>query len=87
MSIKRRNCIKHDEKMEDMEAAGVKMEVFANYSRPACLIECRAREMFKKCNCLPYYYPQFSTFWGVDTSCDSEGIECVFSKSGIVQHT
>ncbi len=82
MSIQRRNCLKQDETREDMEAVGIKLQFFSNYSRPSCLIECRAREIFEKCKCLPYYYPQFSNYWGVNTSCNSEGIECVFSKSG-----
>ena len=36
------------------------MEVYTNYSRDACLMECRARLLFDKCNCLPYYFPDFS---------------------------
>ncbi len=66
-----------------MEAVGVKMHVFSNYSRQAWLIEGRAREIFKKWHCLPYYYPLFENHWNVNTSCNAEGIECVFSKSGM----
>jgi len=31
MSVKRRKCIKHDEDANDLEEAGVKLEVFKNY--------------------------------------------------------
>ena len=59
MERKRRNCIKKD---EDLSSTGIKMEVYTNYSRDACLMECRARLLFKQCNCLPYYFPDFSRY-------------------------
>ena len=63
MERKRRNCIKKD---EDLSRTGIKMEVYTNYSRDACLMECRARLLFKECNCLPYYFPDFSRCASLD---------------------
>ena len=34
------------------------MTLFKTYSEENCLLECRAKQIFKKCNCLPYYYPR-----------------------------
>ena len=56
MKLKKRECIKHD---EDLEAVGIKMEAFKNYSRQSCLLECRAAALREVCHCLPYYYPNF----------------------------
>ena len=81
MKITRRNCINSDETTEAMEEAGITLEVFANYSRPACITECRAREIYKICGCLPYYFPNFAAVWKVETSCDTDGLKCVASQS------
>ena len=34
------------------------MTLFQTYSEENCLLECRAKQLFKKCSCLPYYYPR-----------------------------
>ena len=34
------------------------MTLFKTYSEENCLLECRAKQLFKKCSCLPYYYPR-----------------------------
>ncbi len=83
MTIPWRNCIRHDETKESMAEHGIKLEVFQNYSRPSCLIECRARDMFKKCGCLPYYFPNFNLAWKINTtSCDYDGYRCITENSG-----
>ena len=84
MAIKRRNCIKHDEDRSSMAEAGVTMEVFEDYSRPSCIIECRARQIYDTCHCLPYYFPNFALVWGISTECDSEGLECIANEAGIL---
>ena len=47
------------------------------YSKPSCLLECRARRMFEECDCLPYYYPNFQKVWDEDTTCTKEGLACL----------
>ena len=62
MDLDRRQCILVDENLEET-APHVKMEAFEEYSKPSCLLECRARRMFEDCDCLPYYYPNFQKVW------------------------
>ena len=50
MPLFKRDCLRHDEDMADYP--DVKLSVFSNYSRKACLLECQATELFKKCECL-----------------------------------
>lgn len=68
MSFDRRKCVKHNE-----NPVGVKLEVFTHYDQKACLMECQAKQMYDKCGCLPYYYPDFTYAWKKDTSCDLIG--------------
>ena len=37
----------------------IELDVFQGYTRRNCIFECQAKSMFKKCGCLPYYYPEF----------------------------
>ena len=79
MSLSRRDCII---KNEDLEGTGIVMEAFKNYSRPNCLLECRARLMFDRCGCLPFFYPEFSRVWGESTTCSREGLACLSNTTG-----
>ena len=81
MPLFKRDCLRHDEDMADYP--DVKLSVFSNYSRKACLLECQATELFKKCECLPYYFPDFSSIWKRDTSCNYTGLKCLAEVSGI----
>ena len=81
MHIDRRNCIKHDEEEDMLDEAGVIMEVFQNYSRRACLIECRGRHMYDECGCIPYYYPNFGAKWELETACDLDGLKCIATNA------
>ena len=82
MPLFKRDCLRHDEDMTNYP--DVKLTVFSNYSRKACLLECQALELFKKCECLPYYFPDFSSIWKQDTSCDYVGLVCLSEVSGIL---
>ena len=82
MPLIKRECLRHDDDMANYP--DVKLNVFSNYSRKACLLECQALELFKKCQCLPYYFPDFSSIWKRDTSCDYEGLICLSEVSGII---
>ncbi len=77
MSIARRGCILRDEPKEDLVAVGIHMDVFDKYSRRSCLLECRAHYLNKTCGCLPYYFPDFGTVWGVNTACNLKGLQCL----------
>ena len=81
MPLSKRACLKHNEDMKNHP--NVKLNVFANYSRKACLLECQANEIFKQCQCLPYYFPDFSRIWKQDTACDYIGLQCLHEVSGI----
>lgn len=78
MSLRRRDCIRHDEDVAEMKAElNVTMEIFKNYSRPSCLLECRARHLDAHCGCLPYYFPNFGIPWKKNISCGIEGLKCL----------
>ena len=71
----------HDEDLTN-HPLGVNMQAFKNYSRQACLLECRARLLQEECHCLPYYFPNFAPLWNVSTSCGIDGIRCLANNSG-----
>ena len=75
MPLEKRKCLKHDEDLS--QHPDVKIEVFKNYSRRACLLECQAREIQESCGCLPYYFPDFSRIWKKNTHCDLSGLKCL----------
>ena len=75
MPLSKRKCLKHDEDLKLYP--DVKLEVFKNYSRKACLLECQARKIRDICDCLPYYYPDFSRLWKRKTDCDLKGLQCL----------
>ena len=77
MPLSKRKCLKHDEDLKLYP--DVKLEVFKNYSRKACLLECQARKIRDICDCLPYYYPDFSRLWKRKTDCDLTGLQCLSS--------
>ena len=72
LSFASRKCIDHD---ESLDGTGVTLEVFQNYSRTSCLLECRANLLLDKCGCLPYYFPDFTIVKHVNKSCDLEGLK------------
>ena len=44
------------------------MKLFKTYSEENCLLECRAKQLFKKCHCLPYYYPRLDLLFSAKTA-------------------
>ena len=40
------------------------------------------RTIMKDCNCLPYYYPDFSQMWNKSTDCGFEGLKCIAENFG-----
>ena len=74
MTLKRRDCILVNENFNN---TNIKMDAFKEYTRSSCLLECRAREMQKRCGCLPYYMPNFAKVWKRNTLCNRTGLECL----------
>ena len=79
MPLEKRKCLKHSENL--MPEAQVHLDVFKNYSRKACLLECQARQLQEDCGCLPYYFPDFSKIWKKDTTCNLKGLQCLSNVS------
>ena len=75
MPLAKRECLKHDENMEKYE--DIVLQVFSNYSQKACYLECEARALMSKCDCLPYYFPDFSRVYKKDTNCNVTGLRCL----------
>ena len=82
MSFRRRKCFMHAEPKDTMLNEGVSLTAFQNYSRKACLMECRAHLIYEQCGCLPYYYPNFAKIWQERTDCDLKGLECMHNETG-----
>ena len=80
MPIKKRKCLLKDEDLK--KHPDIKMEIFKDYSRKGCLLECYARKIQDQCGCLPYYFPDFSTIWQKDTNCNLTGLLCLSAISG-----
>ena len=65
----------------------IKLDVFANYTRKGCILECHANLYFNECGCLPYHYPDFSLVWGKNTNCNFTGLKCLSTVKGFLQNT
>ena len=76
MSFERRQCVKHNESIENVYSSNgtkVKMEIFSHYDQKACILECNARYIWNQCQCLPYYFPDFNLVWNNSTTCNLTG--------------
>ena len=80
LELSQRNCLAHDEDLS--KYPNINLNIFANYSRQACLLECQAHKLFYECGCLPYHYPDFHLVWKTDTTCDYEGLKCLAKIEG-----
>ena len=69
--------------------AEIYLDVFNDYTRANCVFECLAESIFKKCGCLPYYYPDFhlvtTGIWEnvTSTACNYEQLICLSRVKGI----
>ena len=81
MALDRRRCIFKDEDMKTLPIF-FRPKAFKHYSIGSCNLECEANAIFKECNCLPYFYPNFGGVWGKSTSCDMEGLKCLAANYG-----
>ena len=61
----------------------ITLDVFANYTKKGCILECHANLYFEKCKCLPYHYPDFTHAWLKNTTaCDYNGLKCLSTVKG-----
>ncbi len=75
MNADRRGCLT---KAEDEAVLQLyNYTVYTEYDRSSCLLECRARYIYQRCGCLPYYYPDFGRIWKKPTTCTAEGLQCL----------
>ena len=83
MALKRRKCISHDEDFDnaDDDVKEYKPKFFSHYTMQGCIMECRADYSLRKCECVPYYYPEFSTTKMCSTV---DQLECLSNISGII---
>ena len=89
MSVHRRKCIRWDKKRADLPVKARPL-AFKYYSKNSCLIECRAKIMMSKCNCLPYFYPNLKRVWKHGTECNVTGLACLakeYSKISELEYT
>ena len=77
MSLKRRNCISHEEDWSAIDPR-YRPKYFKYYSMEGCILECRAAYSMRMCSCLPYYYPNFVN----NSACNVVGLECLANISG-----
>ena len=69
--------------------AEIYLDVFNDYTRANCVFECLAESIFKKCGCLPYYYPEFhlvnTSIWENvnSTACNYDQLKCLSNVTGI----
>ena len=83
MALNRRECISHDEDFDnawDEDVEEYKPKFFSHYTMQGCIMECRAEYSLRKCGCVPYYYPEFST---TKMCSNVTQLECLSNISGI----
>ena len=80
LGLYQKKCLSRIDDMKKYKE--VKLEVFANYTKKGCILECHANIFFEKCGCLPYHYPDFSVVWKKNTTCNHKGLQCISKLVG-----
>ena len=67
----------------------LQVTIFKTYSEENCLLECRAKSLLERCNCIPYYYPRLDLLFAAKSGngskaqiCDWNGLKCLSNSSG-----
>ena len=62
----------------------ITLDVFKDYTRKNCILECQAKVFQEMCGCLPYHYPDFHRAWEQvnSTTCNYTGLLCLSKVSG-----
>ena len=69
---------KHSKKSKDESHSTAS----GNYSRNACIFECRSKVFKEKCNCLPYFFLNMSMTMSQTKSCNHDGLKCIAAVYG-----
>ena len=80
LGLYQKKCLSRSDNIKKYK--DVKLEVFAYYTKKNCILECHANIFFKKCGCLPYYYPDFSSSWNMTTNCNHTALQCISKLVG-----
>ena len=80
LGLYQKKCLSRIDDMKKYKE--IKLEVFANYTKKGCILECHANIFFEKCGCLPYHYPDFSVVWKKNTTCNHKGLQCISKLVG-----
>ena len=80
LGLYQKKCLSRSDDMEKYDE--VRLEVFANYTKKGCILECHANTFFKRCGCLPYHFPDFSAVWKKNTNCNHDGLKCISELVG-----
>ena len=80
LGLYQKKCLSRSDNVTKLSE--VKLEVFANYTRKGCILECHANRFYEKCGCLPYHYPDFSAVWNKPTNCNHTGLQCISKLVG-----
>ncbi|GAB0097885.1 sodium channel protein Nach [Sergentomyia squamirostris] len=76
VAVKKRNCYFNDE---------YKLRATKKYTLNSCIAECRVDTIVKKCKCLPFFFPDISTFANEYRQCDLHDVDCLRNYRSIFE--
>ena len=81
MDLKHKRCLARTDDLTKYH--DIRMDIFANYTKKGCILECYANLYYDFCKCIPYHYPDFTKAWHVNsTTCDYNGLRCLSTVEG-----
>ena len=81
MDLKHKRCLARTDDLTKYH--DVRVDIFANYTKKGCILECYANLYYDMCKCIPYHYPDFTKAWHVNsTTCDYNGLKCLSTVQG-----
>ena len=81
LDLKQKRCLARTDDLTKYH--DIRLNIFANYTKKGCILECHANLYYDMCGCLPYHYPDFTKAWHVNsTTCDYNGLRCLSTVKG-----
>ena len=81
MDLKHKRCLARTDDLAKYD--DIRVDIFANYTKKGCILECYANLYYDMCQCIPYHYPDFTKAWHVNsTTCDYNGLKCLSTVEG-----